>query len=153
MQKQFMTDLQLFAAGSAEAAGGTAAGEEAAAAGQEGAPQSARKPEEPERASAPERRSWAEVRADYKAEFDAEVQSIVQKRLRAAQEKLRAFAAREESERIGAALRREKAIAHFRALCEQAGELAERLPDFDLMRELQNDAFAEITRPGSSVTL
>ena len=63
------------------------------------------------------------------------------------------YAAREEDERRVAALRREEALEHFRALCRQAGELSSRVPDFDLMRELENDAFAEITRPGSSVTL
>ena len=144
MQNMITADLQLFADESAPAASETASGAEAADAGQE---------QTTDAAPSPARKSWEEVRADYKAEFDAEVQAIVQKRLRSAQEKLRAYAAREENERLGAALRREKAIEHFRALCEQAGELSSRVPDFDLMRELQNDAFAEITRPGSSVTL
>lgn len=148
MQNLFFADLQFFADESAPAAAETASGAEAADAGQRNG-----QPETPPEAPSPARRSWAEVRADYKAEFDAEVQGIVQKRLRAAQEKLRAYAAREESERIGAARRREEAIAHFRALCAQAGELSARVPDFDLMRELESDAFAEITRPGSSVTL
>ena len=150
MHNLFFADLQYFAEESAPAAAETASGAEAADAGQESAPRPGAAPAE---APSPERKSWAEVRADYKAEFDAEVQSIVQKRLRSAQEKLRAYAAREESERIGAALRREKALEHFRGLLAQAGELAARVPDFDLMRELQSDAFAEITRPGSSVTL
>ncbi len=150
MHNLFFADLQYFADESAPAAAETASGAEAADAGQESAPRPGAAPAE---VPSPERKSWAEVRADYKAEFDAEVQSIVQKRLRSAQEKLRAYAAREESERIGAALRREKALEHFRGLLAQAGELAARVPDFDLMRELQSDAFAEITRPGSSVTL
>ncbi len=150
MQNHLLADLQFFADESAPAADGTASGAETADAGQSGAPQTDAASAE---APSPARKSWAEVRADYKAEFDAEVQSIVQKRLRGAQEKLRAYAAREETARLGAALRREKAIGHFRALCEQAGELSSRMPDFDLMRELENDAFAEITRPGSSVTL
>jgi hypothetical protein len=34
-----------------------------------------------------------------------------------------------------------------------ADELRRRVPDFDLMRELENDAFAELTRPGSKVSL
>ena len=150
MQNLFMTDLQFFADESAPAAAETASGAETADAGQNDVTDAAAAPQE---APSPARKSWEEVRADYKAEFDAEVQAIVQKRLRGAQEKLRAYAAREEDERRGAALRREKAIDHFRALCRQAGELSSRVPDFDLMRELQNDAFAEITRPGSSVTL
>lgn len=154
MHDMVLTDLQLFAAAeSAPAQTETAAGVSAADAGQpdapEGAPQQTRTGEE----KSPARRSWEEVRADYKAEFDAEVQGIVQKRLRGAQEKLRRYAAREEDERLGAARRREQAIAHFRALSAQAEELSARLPGFDLMAELQNDAFAEITRPGSPVTL
>ena len=150
MHNLFMTDLQFFADESAPAAAETVSGAETADAGQNDVTDAAAAPQE---APSPARKSWEEVRADYKAEFDAEVQAIVQKRLRGAQEKLRAYAAREEDERRGAALRREKAIDHFRALCRQAGELSSRVPDFDLMRELQNDAFAEITRPGSSVTL
>ena len=150
MQNLFLTDLQFFADESAPAAAETVSGAETADAGQNDVTDAACAPQE---APSPARKSWEEVRADYKAEFDAEVQAIVQKRLRGAQEKLRAYAAREEDERRGAALRREKAIEHFRALCRQAGELSSRVPDFDLMRELQNDAFAEITRPGSSVTL
>jgi hypothetical protein len=151
MQNLFLTDLQLFADESAPAASETASGAEAADAGQHsGGPESApTQTEEP----APARRSWAEVRADYKAEFDAEVQLIVQKRLRGAQEKLRSYAAREEAQRLRAALRRERAAEHFRELSRQAGELSGKMPGFDLMSELENDAFAEITRPGSSVTL
>ena len=57
----------------------------------------------------------------------------MRRRLRGTQEKLRAYAAREEEERIRAALRRDRAIEHFRALCAQAGELRAKLPDFDLM--------------------
>ena len=132
MQNLFMTDLQFFADESAPAAAETVSGAETADAGQNDVTDAAAAPQE---APSPARKSWEEVRADY------------------AQEKLRAYAAREEDERRGAALRREKAIEHFRALCRQAGELSSRVPDFDLMRELQNDAFAEITRPGSSVTL
>ena len=150
MHDTIMADLQFFAAESAPAAAETASGAETADAGQTETAGAARSPEE---APSPERKSWAEVRADYKTEFDAEVQGIVQRRLRTAQEKLRAYAAREEAERLGAARRREEAIEHFRTLCAQAGEFSSRVPDFDLMQELQNDAFAEITRPGSSVTL
>ena len=152
MQNMFYADLQLCAAESAPAAGGTASGAEAADAGQQDG-QTAAPETAPAEQPAPARRSWAEVRADYKAEFDADVQDIVRRRLRGTQEKLRAYAAREEEERIRAALRRDRAIEHFRALCAQAGELRAKLPDFDLMAELQSDTFAEITRPGSSVTL
>ena len=152
MQDMFKTDLQLFAAESAPAASGAASGADAADAGQQNASETAPTPAREEGPS-PARRNWAEIRADYKAEFDAEVQAIVQKRLRGAQEKLRRYAEREELERQKSALRRAGAIEHFRALCAQAGELSAKLPDFDLMAELRNDAFAEITRPGSSVTL
>ena len=150
MQNLFMTDLQFFADESAPAAAETASGAETADAGQNDVTDAACAPQE---APSPARKSWEEVRADYKAEFDAEVQGIVQRRLRTAQEKLRAYAAREESLRVRAALRREKAIEHYRALCAQAGELSARLPDFDLTAELQSDAFASLTSPGSSVTL
>lgn len=166
MQNSILADLQFFAAAELTPAGGgeTAPGVSAADAGQSAAESAAQQ-------STPPRRSWAEVKADYRADFDAEVQGIVQKRLRGAQEKLRQYEAQEaerqtrgeESRRaaetearrrtLAAALRRGEAARHFSALCAQAEALRERVPDFDLMRELENDAFAEITRPGSAVGL
>jgi len=163
MQKR--TDLQFFADGAAAvAAGDPAAGVSAADAGQQAGASA-------EASAAPEseaRQSWAEVREAYRAEFDAEVQSIVQKRLKGAQEKLRRYEQRESAgseesrlaaeagERrraLAAALRRSEAASHFSSLVGAAEELRQRVPDFDLMRELENDAFAELTRPGSQVSL
>lgn len=164
---QHRTDLQFFADGAATAAGDPAAGVSAADAGQQtGA--SANIPAAPESEA---RQDWAEVREAYRAEFDAEVQSIVQRRLKGAQEKLRRYEEREsatlaESEQsrlaaeagerrraLAAALRRSEAASHFSSLVGAADELRRRVPDFDLMRELESDAFAELTRPGSKVSL
>lgn len=164
---QHRTDLQFFADGAATAAGDSAAGVSAADAGQQtGA--SAKVPAAPESEA---RQDWAEVREAYRAEFDAEVQSIVQRRLKGAQEKLRRYEEREsatlaESEQsrlaaeagerrraLAAALRRSEAASHFSSLVGAADELRRRVPDFDLMRELESDAFAELTRPGSKVSL
>lgn len=164
---QHRTDLQFFADGAATAAGDPAAGVSAADAGQQtGA--SAKVPAAPESET---RQDWAEVREAYRAEFDAEVQSIVQRRLKGAQEKLRRYEEREsatlaESEQsrlaaeagerrraLAAALHRSEAASHFSSLVGAADELRRRVPDFDLMRELESDAFAELTRPGSKVSL
>lgn len=164
---QHRTDLQFFADGAATAAGDPAAGVSAADAGQQtGA--SANVPAAPESEA---RQDWAEVREAYRAEFDAEVQSIVQRRLRGAQEKLRRYEERESAElaageqsrlaaaagerrrALAAALRRSEAASHFSSLVGAADELRRRVPDFDLMRELESDAFAELTRPGSKVSL
>lgn len=164
---QHRTDLQFFADGAATAAGDPAAGVSAADAGQQtGA--SANVPAAPENEA---RQDWAEVREAYRAEFDAEVQSIVQRRLKGAQEKLRRYEEREsatlaESEQsrlaaeagercraLAAAMRRSEAASHFSSLVGAADELRRRVPDFDLMRELESDAFAELTRPGSKVSL
>ena len=164
---QHRTDLQFFADGAATAAGDPAAGVSAADAGQQtGA--SANVPAAPESEA---RQDWAEVREAYRAEFDAEVQSIVQRRLKGAQEKLRRYEEREsatlaESEQsrlaaeagerrraLAAAMRRSEAASHFSSLVGAADELRRRVPDFDLMRELESDAFAELTRPGSKVSL
>ena len=164
---QHRTDLQFFADGAATAAGDPAAGVSAADAGQQtGA--SANVPAAPESEA---RQDWAEVREAYRAEFDAEVQSIVQRRLKGAQEKLRRYEERESAllaegeqsrlaaeagERrraLAAALRRSEAASHFSSLVGAADELRRRVPDFDLMRELESDAFAELTRPGSKVSL
>ena len=157
MHTKEKVDLQLFAEeGTAPAQTETAAGVSAADAGQETAAQGA----EDKSAETP-RRSWAEVRAEYKADFDREVQSIVQKRLKAAQEKLRAYEAQgaeraQASTRrtqLAAALRRREAEGHFSALCAQAEALRQRIPDFDLTAELRSDAFAALTRPGSPVSV
>lgn len=153
---QHRTDLQFFADGAATAAGDPAAGVSAADAGQQtGA--SANVPAAPESEA---RQDWAEVREAYRAEFDAEVQSIVQRRLKGAQEKLRRYEEREsallaegEQSRLAAAMRRSEAASHFSSLVGAADELRRRVPDFDLMRELESDAFAELTRPGSKVSL
>ena len=164
---QHRTDLQFFADGAATAAGDPAAGVSAADAGQQtGA--SAKVPAAPESEA---RQSWAEVRETYRADFDAEVQSIVQRRLKGAQEKLRRYEERESAElaageqsrlaaeagerrrALAAAMRRSKAASHFSSLVGAADELRRRVPEFDLMRELENDAFAELTRPGSKVSL
>ena len=51
-----------------------------------------------------------------------------------------------------AALRRQ-AGEHFDELRQQAERFAGKIPDFDLMRELEDDAFAEMTRPGSGVSV
>ena len=153
MQTLNKTDLQLFAAESAAAAE-TASGASAADAGQQTDPQAAPQSAQPQaERDSPARRSWAEIRAEYKDDFDAEVQSIVQRRLRGTQEKLRRYAEREELERQAGVQRRDQAIAHYRGLCEQAEALRQRVPDFDLAQELARDAFAELTRPGSSVSL
>ena len=161
---QHRTDLQFFTDG---AAGDPTAGVSAADAGQQTGASA-------ETSAVPEsetRQDWAEVREAYRAEFDAEVQSIVQRRLKGAQEKLRRYEEREsatlaESEQsrlaaeagerrraLAAALRRNEAASHFSSLVGAADELRRRVPDFDLMRELENDAFAELTRPGSKVSL
>jgi hypothetical protein len=164
---QHRTDLQFFADGAATAAGDPAAGVSAADAGQQ-AGASANIPAAPESEA---RQDWAEVREAYRAEFDAEVQSIVQRRLRGAQEKLRRYEERESallaegeqsrlaaeagerSRALAAAMRRSEAASHFSSLVGAADELRRRVPDFDLMRELESDAFAELTRPGSKVSL
>jgi len=161
MQHLFMTDLQFFAAAELAPAGGdgTAAGVSAADAGQNAAEETAAagvpaaQTAAEEESPSPARRSWEEIRAAYKAEFDAEVQGIVQKRLRTAQEKLRAYAAREALAQQAGALRRAEAAEHFRALLAQADAFAEKVPGFDLTAELQSDAFASLTRPGSAVSV
>jgi len=158
MNKTIRAELQFFADGAPEAAELTAAGVSAADAGQ--------LPDAPgagqDRASA--RRSWDEIKADYRADFDAEVQAIVQKRIRLMQEKLRAYEQRESeksmrsrseerSSALDAAQRRDEAARHLARLCAEAETLRERHPDFDLFSELQSDAFAEMTRPGSAISL
>ena len=52
-----------------------------------------------------------------------------------------------------AAAYRRQAGEHFDELRQQAERFAGKIPGFDLMRELENDAFAEMTRPGSGISV
>jgi hypothetical protein len=185
------------------------------------------KTEEPEaetpESGAADRKPWEEIKAGYKADFDAEVQNIVQARVRKEQEKAQQYADRqtklaplvdffsakygldpdnldvdalvqkfredsslseerametgtsaevahkldlvEQEERrmererkareqeLAAAFQRQQTNEHFDNLMQQSQELAAKVPGFDLMRELENKSFAEMTRPGSPVTV
>ena len=185
------------------------------------------KTEEPEaetpESGAADRKPWEEIKAGYKADFDAEVQNIVQARVRKEQEKAQQYADRqlklaplvdffsakygldpenldvdalvqkfredsslseerametgtsaevahkldlvEQEERrmererkareqeLAAAFQRQQTNDHFDNLMKQANELAAKIPGFDLMNELENSSFAEMTRPGSPVTV
>lgn len=179
--------------------------------------------ETPESGAA-DRKTWDEVKAGYKADFDAEVQNIVQARVKKEQEKAQQYADRqtklaplvdffaskygldpddldvdtlvqkfredsslseerametgtsaeiahkldlvEQEERrqerekkardqqLAAAFQKQQVNEHFDNLMKQGQELAAKIPGFDLMREInENAAFAEMTRPGSSVTV
>ena len=126
MRKDYWLDLQFFADGGAPAGegGGEAAGVSTPDAGEsfearleelnvpkdkirKGAYKNAAKFQKAQPAAAPEeqaeesgaadRKSWDDIKGEYKDEYDAEVQSIVQKRLKNAQEKMQQYSAREES--------------------------------------------------------
>lgn len=43
--------------------------------------------------------------------------------------------------------------AHFRQMSQEAETLKQQFPDFDLMQELQNPAFARMTAPGSGMSV
>jgi hypothetical protein len=185
------------------------------------------KTEEPEtetpESGAADRKPWEEIKAGYKADFDAEVQNIVQARVKREQEKSQQYADRqtklaplvdffsakygldpenldvdalvqkfredsslseerametgtsaevahkldlvEQEERrmererkareqeLAAAFQRQQTNDHFDNLMKQANELAAKIPGFNLMTELENSSFAEMTRPGSPVTV
>ena len=131
-----------------------------------------------ERADA--RLSWEEILEDpeYKSRYDAAVQGIVKARLKSraeAEAKLERLAPvlealeevcgmTEESDaadlavmlRESALLRRpsgEQIAAHLRTLAAEAEALQESVPDFDLLRELEDPAFLRLTAPHSGVSL
>ncbi|MBR0040972.1 MAG: hypothetical protein IJP64_06305 [Oscillospiraceae bacterium] len=89
MQEEKRLDLQLFAE-SASAGEEAAAGVTSPDAGESTGAEIARKP-------------WDEVRAEYKTDFDAEVQSIVQARVKKEQERTRTLAALLEELRAASA--------------------------------------------------
>lgn len=184
--------------------------------------------EEPE-AEVPEsgdadRKPWEEVKGSYKNEFDAEVQNIVQARVKKEQERTQKFADRESKlaplidffsakygldpanldvdtlvqkfredsslseeraietgtsaevahkldlveqeerrqerarkereQQLAAAFQRQQVDEHFNDLMRQAQELSSKIPNFNLMNEIENNkSFAEMTRPGSPVSV
>lgn len=121
--------------------------------------------------------SWEDILRDpdYRKCYDAAVQSIVQHRLRNrmnAEETLQKMApvlealrerygreadfdAEGMAERIRGEARqqREEIRGHLDALLEEAALLRETLPDFDLLRELEDPAFLRLTAPHSGVSL
>ena len=151
-----------------------AAGEENAVS-PETAPVDAGQEERPE-----QRMSWEEILEDpeYRKSYDTAVQGIVKARLRSraqAEERLERLAPvlealkedyglTEESDareiaallRQSAGLRRpsgEEIEAHLEAMLTEAETLREGIPDFDLLRELEDPAFLRMTAPHSGVTL
>lgn len=179
--------------------------------------------EEVPESGAADRKTWDEVKAEYKADLDAEVQNIVKARVRKEQERSQQYADRESKlaplidffsakygldpenldvdalvqhfredsslsekramdmgttdevahklnlaeleekrqerekkereQQLAAAFQKQQVGEHFQKLQAQAAELAAKIPGFDLNTELQNDAFAMMTRPGSPVTV
>ena len=126
------------------------------------------------------RLSWEEILQDpaYKSRYDEAVQAIVKARLRGragAEAQLRRLepvlraleedygltdesdpAALAELLRQSAGLRRPggaEIAAHLRALADQAEALQQSVPDFDLMREMEDPDFLRLTAPHSGVTL
>lgn len=185
--------------------------------------QAQEEPEPQPESGAADRKPWDEIKGSYKSEFDAEVQNIVQARVRKEQERSQQYADREtklaplidffsakygldpenldvdalvqkfredsslseerametgtsaevahkldlveqeerrqerekkaRDQQLAAAFQRQQVNEHFNDLMKQGQELAAKIPGFDLMRELENQAFAEMTRPGSPVTV
>ena len=126
------------------------------------------------------RLSWEEILqdAEYKSRYDEAVQGIVKARLRSraeAEARLKRLAPVLEALEEGygltdesdpaalAALLRQSAglrrpdgaeiAEHLRALAAEAEALQESVPDFDLMREMEDPAFLRLTAPHSGVTL
>lgn len=135
---------------------------------------------EAEGEGAPARLSWEEILSDpeYRRSYDEAVQGIVKARLRrrgqaeARLERLEpvlraleeAYGLTEESDvgalsallRESAGLRRpsgEEIEAHLEALAAEAEALRESVPDFDLLRELEDPDFLRLTAPHSGVRL
>ena len=116
-------------------------GEEAAAAGQSMA--------------AAERLTWQQIMADpeYRACYDRAVQAIVQRRLKNrgdAEAQLRelSIAAAEKSRED-----MQRVFCHLDSLMEQAQQLINELPDFELMAALEDERLLRLTAPHCGVGL
>ena len=118
--------------------------------------------------------SWEEILADpdYKRSYDEAVGRTVQRRLRSraeAEQRLSAlepvlralkdrYGEQDETSLAEQIRRGESPVAdgdilrHLEGLFEQAEQLRERLPDFDLLRALEDPAFLRLTAPHSGVS-
>lgn len=131
------------------------------------------------------RLSWQDILADaeYKKEFDAQVQSIIQKRLRGrqlAEERLGrlepvltalsrrygdgADIAELDAQELALAIlsgesrtqreeRNARIQAHLAAMLEQAGLMRERYPEFDLTAAMEDERFIRLTAPHTGLSL
>ena len=126
------------------------------------------------------RLSWEEILADpeYRKSYDAAVQGIVKARLKSraeAEARLERLApvlealeedygltAESDAGEIAALLRQsaglrrpsgEEIEAHLSAMLTEAEALRESVPDFDLLRELEDTDFLRMTAPHSGITL
>lgn len=126
------------------------------------------------------RLSWEEILQDpvYKKSYDAAVQSVVKARLRGradAEERLarlapvltaltEVYGMTEETDTAALAdmLREsvprrrpgaEEIGQHLKALLAEAESLRDTVPDFDLLRELEDPALLRMTAPGSGISL
>ena len=139
--------------------------------------ESAERPQENEQARnpGPGKPSWEEILQDeeYRKCYDAAVQGIVQRRLRGraeAEETLRSLAPVLEAlrERYGeekdagtlagrirgdGLWQGQEIGAHLEALLQEAEALRQTLPEFDLLRELEDPGFLRLTAPHSGVSL
>ncbi len=157
---------------------GSGTGDTAADAGQE---EQSLETEAP--AEAPvEKLSWQEILADpeYKSQYDAQVQAIIQKRLRSrgdAEQRLQRLAPVLSAlgERFGALdsadmeqlardilsgdsgstrqSRVRQAEDHLARLVEQEAELRASFPDFDLLTAMEDPAFVRLTAPHTGLSL
>ena len=139
--------------------------------------ESAERPQEDEqaRASVPQRLSWEEILQDAECRkcYDAAVQSIVQRRLRGradAEDTLRnlepvlaalreRYGEESDSEALAGRIRGDglwqgtQISAHLETLLREAELLRQTLPEFDLLRELEDPGFLRLTAPHSGVSL
>ena len=154
--------------------------EEPAAGGESEAPEGAEQPADAGQEERQSRPTWEEILRDpeYKSRYDAAVQGVVKARLRSradAEERLERLAPvltalsevygmTEETEpvalaemlRESAPLRRpgsEEIGEHLRGLLAEAESLKSTVPDFDLLRELEDPALLRMTAPGSGISL
>ena len=103
------------------------------------------------------RLSWEEILQDpvYKKSYDAAVQSVVKARLRGRAD-AEDTAALADMLRESVPRRRpgaEEIGQHLKALLAEAESLRDTVPDFDLLRELEDPALLRMTAPGSGISL
>lgn len=97
------------------------------------------------------RMTWEQVKAD--PEYSRHMQQMVKERLKNAKQAQEKLTQLEQQADLQGQQQQAQLRRHFAGLQQQARELQQRYPGFDLEKELQNPAFVRLTAPNVGISV